>query len=201
MRRATKFIVGDNSLDYKERLLNCNLLPLMMEYEIRDILFFNKCVKTNDLPFNIHEFITFNTTTTRSATFFKLLHSRPRNRIQSNEYFNRFPRLWNSLPFIDIELSIFTLKDKLKTFFWQHFIINFNPNNPCTFHFLCPCSKCCLNILWSHVLVVFYNHKFSVKGCWLCLQSFSASCSPIATHLSHFLHLCTVKHNNNIIVV
>ena len=33
-RRATKFIVGDNSLDYKERLLNCNLLPLMMEYEI-----------------------------------------------------------------------------------------------------------------------------------------------------------------------
>ena len=76
----------------------CNLLPLMMEYEIRDILLFIKCVKANDLPFNIHEFITFNTTTTRSATFFKLLHSRPRNRIQSNEYFNRFPRLWNSLP-------------------------------------------------------------------------------------------------------
>ena len=39
-RRATKFIVGDNSLDYKERSSNCNLLPLMMEYEIRDILFF-----------------------------------------------------------------------------------------------------------------------------------------------------------------
>ena len=28
--------------------MNSNLLPLMMEFEIRDILFFLKCVKTNN---------------------------------------------------------------------------------------------------------------------------------------------------------
>ena len=39
-RRATKFIIRDSSLDYKERLMNSNLLPLIMEFEIRDILFF-----------------------------------------------------------------------------------------------------------------------------------------------------------------
>ena len=135
----------------------------MMEYEIRDILFFIKCVKANDLPFNIHEFITFNTTTTRSATFFKLLHSRPRNRIQSNEYFNHFPRLWNSLPFIDIELSISTLKDKLKTFFWQHFIVNSTLTTlaPSTFYVT---VVNVINFLWSHVLVVFYNHNSVLKA-------------------------------------
>ena len=44
-RRATKFIICDSSLDYKERLINSNLLPLMMEFEIRDILFFLSVLK------------------------------------------------------------------------------------------------------------------------------------------------------------
>ena len=44
-RRATKFIICDSSLDYKERLMNSNLLPLMMESEIRDILFFLSVLK------------------------------------------------------------------------------------------------------------------------------------------------------------
>ena len=39
-RRASKFIIHDHSLDYKECLINLNLLPLMMEYEIRDIFFY-----------------------------------------------------------------------------------------------------------------------------------------------------------------
>ena len=58
-RRAIKFIICDSSLDYKEHLMNSNLLPLMMEFEIRDILFFLKCVKTNNAHFNIHDFLTF----------------------------------------------------------------------------------------------------------------------------------------------
>ena len=39
-RRAIKFIICDSSLDYKERLMNSNLLPLMMEFEIRDFIFY-----------------------------------------------------------------------------------------------------------------------------------------------------------------
>ena len=60
-RRATKFIIGSNSLDYKERLLNLNILPLMMDFEIRDIIFFIKCVKTKYAHLNIHDFVTFST--------------------------------------------------------------------------------------------------------------------------------------------
>ena len=122
--------------------MNSNLLPLMMEFEIRDILFFLKCVKTNNAHFNIHDFLTFSSTKTRSSTFFKLRHSKSNNNIQSNEFFNRIPRLWNSLPLIDIKLSIITLKTKLRKFFWQYFRDNFDPYNYCSFNFLCPCRKC-----------------------------------------------------------
>ena len=61
-RRATKFIICDSSLDYKERLMNSNLLPLMMEFEIRNIIFFLKCVKINNAHFNTHDFLTFSST-------------------------------------------------------------------------------------------------------------------------------------------
>ena len=140
--RATKFIICESSLDYKEHLMNSNLLPLMMEYDIRNILiFFLKCVKTNNAHFNIHDFLTFRSTKTRSSTFFKLRHSKSSNNIQSNEFFNS--RLWNSLPLIDIRLSIKTLKAKLRKFFWQYlYNYNFDSNNYCSFHFLCPCHKC-----------------------------------------------------------
>ena len=43
---------------------------------------------------------------------------------------------------IDIMLSIITLKAKLRKFFCQYFIDNFDPNNYCSFHFLYPCHKC-----------------------------------------------------------
>ena len=40
-RRATKFILNDYSnLDYKDRLLSLNLLPLSMVFEINDLMFF-----------------------------------------------------------------------------------------------------------------------------------------------------------------
>ena len=41
-RRATKFILNDYSMDYKNRLLDLHILPLMYIYEINDIMFFVK---------------------------------------------------------------------------------------------------------------------------------------------------------------
>ena len=37
-RRATKFILGDYSMDYKSRLTNLKLLPLMYTYELTDFV-------------------------------------------------------------------------------------------------------------------------------------------------------------------
>ena len=38
-----------------------------------------------------------------------------------------------------LELST---KKKLREIFWQYFVETFDTTNPCTFHYLCPCSKC-----------------------------------------------------------
>ena len=43
-RRATKFITNDPDMDYRHRLIHLKLLPLMMEYEIADIMFLVKSI-------------------------------------------------------------------------------------------------------------------------------------------------------------
>ena len=74
-RRSTKFILRDSSLSYRDRLLKLNLLPLMMEFEISDIIFFVKSVKQPSIHFRISDFITFSSSRTRSSTYLKLRHS------------------------------------------------------------------------------------------------------------------------------
>ena len=39
-RRATKFITNDYSSDYKYRLICLQILPLMMQFELNDVMFF-----------------------------------------------------------------------------------------------------------------------------------------------------------------
>ena len=52
-RRATKFILNDSLSNYHLRLVNLNLLPLMMVFEINDIIFFIKCLKHPSEYFDI----------------------------------------------------------------------------------------------------------------------------------------------------
>ena len=68
------------------------------------------------------------------------------------------PRLWNSLPVIDIIIQSYlyynseskTQKIPLEIYF----VVNFDPNNYCTFYFLCPCHK------YSKSLVTLRFSKF-----------------------------------------
>ena len=142
-KRATRFIINDSTLGYKERLMNLNLLPLMMYFEIADIIFMVKCIKAPTPYFNISDYVTFCSANTRSSVHLKLKHTKTKTNLLGQFYFNRIPRLWNSLPQIDTSMSIPTLRCKLHTFFWNHFIENFNPTNVCSYHFVCPCQKCC----------------------------------------------------------
>ena len=93
-------------MDYRDRLLNLNILPLMMQYEISDIMFLVKCIKNPSNYFNISEFVLFSSSNTRSSAHLKLKHSIPKNNTLRQFYFNRIPRLWNSLPRFDLDLSI-----------------------------------------------------------------------------------------------
>ena len=130
--------------DYKLRLSSLHLLPLMMQLEVFDIMFGINCLKNASIStsFCIHSYITFSNSSTCSTTHLKLKHSLAKSNTIGYFYFNRLPRLWNSLPTINLDLPISTIKKKLLRFFWDHFNTHFQCNNPCTFHYLCPCAKC-----------------------------------------------------------
>ena len=66
-RRATKYILNDFTSDYKDRLISLELLPLMMFYELLDIMFFVKSLKTPNDCFNISNYLQFTTRNTRSS--------------------------------------------------------------------------------------------------------------------------------------
>ena len=133
--RATKFILNNYHLDYKSRL------PLMYFLELNDILFLVKSLNSPNPAFNIHNYVTFNTSVTQSGTFNKLIHNFTSTSYAHN-FFNRIVRLWNSLPYIDLSLSVSTIKSTLQNFLWNHFVAHYDSDNVHTFHYLCPCNSC-----------------------------------------------------------
>ena len=108
-RRATKYILSDNSSSYKDRLISLKLLPLMMQFELNDAMFFVSCLKHPTSAFNISEYVTFSSHTTRCTSTLKLKHSIAKTNSERHLYFNRLPRLWNSLPVIDLGMSLPTI--------------------------------------------------------------------------------------------
>ena len=161
-RRATKYILGDYTSSYKTRLIHLNLLPLMMQFELNDVLFFVSCFKCPSEAFDILEHVSFSNHSTRSSVGLKLKHTKSRTNSVGHFYFNRLPRLWNSLPVIDLNMSLSSIKKSLKQFFWQQFILKFNADDPCTFHFVCPCAKCSLSSI-KKSLKQFFWQQFILK--------------------------------------
>ena len=106
-RRSTKFILRDSSLSYRDCLLKLNLLPLMMEFEISDIIFFVKSVKQPSSHFSISDFITFSSSRTRSSTYLKLRHSTAKNNARHHCYFYRLYRDCGTLSHALILISQF----------------------------------------------------------------------------------------------
>ena len=106
-RRATKYILDDFTSDYKDRLISLELLPLMMFYELLNIMFFIKSFKSPNNCFNISSYLKFASCGTRYSNI-KLVHTRSPNNTSRHFHFNCFPQLWNTLPPIKlISQSIF----------------------------------------------------------------------------------------------
>ena len=141
-RRATKYILSDSHSDYKSRLISLQLLPLMYWFDLQDVLFLVKCLKDESDNMDIHNYITFVSSSTRSSTCNKLKHNLSRTSTTRHFYFNRVVLLWNALPSIDLSLSIPTIKKQVILHLWNHFTRNYNLDNPCSLNFICPCNNC-----------------------------------------------------------
>lgn len=114
----------------------------MYDLELNDIMFFVNSIQNPSDSFNIRHHCSFSSSNTRSSIHHKLQHTISATNYSSHFFFNRFPRLWNSLPPIDLTNSPASIKATITDFLWTHFEANFDPTNPCTFHFLCPCNNC-----------------------------------------------------------
>ena len=116
-RRATKYILNDFHSNYRSRLLALNLLPLMYILELHDIMFAVTCLKSPHKDFDILNFIKFSSLqSTRSSSESKLVHQQVYSRRSRHFYFNRLPRLRNSLPPIDLELTYEAIKHHLRNY-------------------------------------------------------------------------------------
>jgi len=116
-------MLSDYTSDYKTRLTQLGVQPLMYIYEIADILLFIKSLKTSTDKFNILNNLNFNTGSTRPSgtkLHLKIAHT---NTAINSYYFLRLPRLWNSLPIIDSTQSLAVIKQKLKNILIDSFPI------------------------------------------------------------------------------
>ena len=127
---------------YRERLLTLHLFPLMYWLEIQDVMFLVKSLKEPADNTTILDYVTFASMNTRSASSGKLVYNYTRYSQSRHFYFNRIVRLWNSLQTIDLNQSIYSIKRQIISRLWLHFQTTFDPDNVCTYHFLCPCNKC-----------------------------------------------------------
>jgi len=113
------------------------MLPLIYQLDFYDIYFFINSLKNPTAAFNILNYVSYTSSSTRSASHNKLMTIfSPRIYIM-NFYFRRLP---NSLPTIDLSLPIDVINSNI---IWHHFAINFDFDNLCTYHYFCPCTNCC----------------------------------------------------------
>ena len=127
-----------------------------------------KSLKFPTSTFNIYNYVTFNTSTTRSGTFNKLIHNFVPTNQTRHFYFNRTVRLWNSLPAIDLNLTTNTIKSILYSHFWTHFHQHFDTSNVHTFHYLCPCNQCSHDVKSFSMLTLLTYLQICMVPCSSC---------------------------------
>ena len=122
-RRATKFILNNNQLDYKSRLVSLRLLPLMYWLEMQDILFLVKCLQQPTANPEIANLVSFSSSITRAGQSGNKLKVNLNKTTSSRHFYtSRIVRLWNTFPVetIDLSKSFRTIKSRVR----EHLINN-----------------------------------------------------------------------------
>lgn len=123
-------------MNYKDRLLQTNLLPLSVRRDEADLVYLFKCLN-GDNNVNIDDFVQFASSSQRvtrqnSSPRF-LIVPRVRTERHRRFYFNRVAYNWNKLP---ANARSMTNLSEFKSFLRGHlnerFQISFDPLNMCT---------------------------------------------------------------------
>ena len=139
-------------IKYKERLLQCNLLPLAYRREVYDLTFFIESIRGLS-NFNILDHISFQQDRAQRVTSnrehgLNLNYINPKLESSAHFYPVRIARLWN---FLSLELctklmlapvTLFTIKSTLNKFYRDKFETYFETDNTCTWVTACICTNC-----------------------------------------------------------
>ncbi len=145
-RRATKYMLGYADINYKDRLLKLNILPLTFRREILDLTFLFKCINNlNCVELSKHLARATPGRGLRSAASDAISFKVPRTRTVAYEasYFVRVSKLWNLLD-TDIRLSpsVGSFKVNLNKFYLNKLKSSFDPDDICSWSSCCLCTKC-----------------------------------------------------------
>ena len=156
-RKVTNYLTNNPKrpsnlhIEYRERLLTWNLLPLTYHREFYDIIFFLKSLR-GMIAFNILDYINFQhdvlTRVTRNREHGLNLNY-TNNRLESSAHFYpiRITRLWNALPLmlraaLMSPITLPTIKSKLTKFYKDRLVDHFETANTCTWVMACRCHQC-----------------------------------------------------------
>ena len=156
-RQATNYITNNPKrpsalhVEYRERLIQCNLLPLSYRREFYDIIFFIKSLR-GLIAFNILDFISFQQVAQVRVTRNRM-HGLNLNytntRLESSAHFYpiRIARLWNALPLslritLTSQIPLSQLKSTLTRFYKDRLLNHFSTDITCTWVMACRCHQC-----------------------------------------------------------
>ena len=105
-RRATRYLLSNNQIDYKSRLTSLHLLPLMHWLELQDVMFLVKYLQQPTANPEIAKLVSFSSSITRAGqTGIKLKVKLNKTTSARHFYTSRIVRLWNAFPAETIDLS------------------------------------------------------------------------------------------------
>ena len=153
----------------------------MYWFSLQDVRFLVKCLKAESDGMKIYKYLTFISSSIRSSTSNKLVHNFSQTSTTQHFYFNRVILLWNALPSIRVLIC-----HSIYLHLWNHFIQNYNLDNPCSFHHIRPCNNVYISSrVWFSCRPYIATPVLGV--------SLSALLSPVHFHEYFCFHISAVK--------
>ena len=148
-RSMTRYILGyPDSLNYRERCIDLNILPMSFRREISDLVFLHKCIHgVYDVDINENlEFVTVQSRLRSGNQGTLLRNQRVATDTFKYSYFNRVVRMWNALPRnLRDCLDFKTFKSGLNRFYCEKRNM-YDPDISCTWSSSCRCQLCTCTI-------------------------------------------------------
>ncbi|CAB4031032.1 Hypothetical predicted protein [Paramuricea clavata] len=147
-RRATKWILMNREMPYKERLSSLNLLPLSYDREMKDLTFFYKALFgfTNVNLSNYVSFVSHGRTRLSLSSEYILQNPLCKTTTFQSSYYNRIVNIWNTVS-QEVSLDSFSRPSSFKCYLKQKYsnLVNsiYDVDVSCTWSLTrdCPCHR------------------------------------------------------------